>query len=471
MSQPLPDGFRVTLDPKTLHLKADRLLVGGSPLTALRLSSAAAAHLVDDQVTVSDQASAKLADRLVATNLARPALASLPPVLPTEMTVVVPVRDRPEQLDRCLGALHPLPVIVVDDASHDPASVEAVAQRHRATLVSLDRNVGPAAARNAGLMRVTTPVVAFVDSDVEATSDTLLELARHLADPAVVLVGPRVVGHVRSVRPRWFEQYDAAASSLTLGTTPNTVRPGAAVAWLPSACLVARTESLGDGFDAALRVGEDVDLVWRLVASGHRVRYEPDVAVRHDVRPTIRGWLGRKFVYGSGGAVLAARHGSNVAPAVLSPTMALAGAAVLLRRRWSLPVAFGALVVSTRSVERVLPSSVAAHTRARVAVRIGLRGIGWSVRQQSALLLRHWWPAAALGCVASASVRRAFATALVVDSCIALAERDQSAPPLPALLVGRRLDDLAYGAGLWWGAARARSLGALSPRRPGTRVS
>jgi hypothetical protein len=33
-------------------------------------------------------------------------------------------------------------------------------------------------------------------------------------------------------------------------------------------------------------------------------------------------------------------------------------------------------------------------------------------------------------------------------------------------LAARRLDDLAYGAGLWAGAVRARSVAALLPTRP-----
>jgi len=33
-------------------------------------------------------------------------------------------------------------------------------------------------------------------------------------------------------------------------------------------------------------------------------------------------------------------------------------------------------------------------------------------------------------------------------------------------IVARRLDDLAYGAGLWWGALRSRSPRALLPARP-----
>ncbi|MDE0775431.1 MAG: mycofactocin biosynthesis glycosyltransferase MftF [Nocardioides sp.] len=462
----LPDGFQVTLDRRTLRLDAGRLLVGGSPMTVLRLSSGAASLLRDDRVVVTGRASALLAERLVATNLAHPYVAQLDRASPEHLTVVVPVRDRPEQLDRCLSALRPMSVIVVDDASHDPGAVAAVTRRHGATLVSLDINGGPAAARNAGLARVQTPIVAFVDSDVEATGDALLRLGGHLTDPSVALVGPRVDGHTRTAHPRWFERYDAAASSLTLGTTPCAVRPGAAVAWLPSACLVARTASLGEGFDPVLHVGEDVDLVWRLLAEGHRVRYEPGVTVRHDVRPTMRGWLGRKVLYGSGSAALGERHGSHVAPAILSPTMALAGAALLLRRRWSLPLAVGALAVSARTIERAMPRSLTRPTRVRVAGRLAVRGAGWSLRQQAALLLRHWWPAAAIGCLVSAPVRRAVTTALVVDTLVAAtAQTNRSLSPM-TLLAGRRLDDLAYGTGLWWGALRSQELTALRPRRP-----
>lgn len=462
---PLPDGFVVRLDRSARRWDGGRLLVGGSPVTAMRLAPAAAALLRGDRVVVADEASRTLAGRLVATNLAQPVPDAASEAAPGDVTVVVPVRDRPEQLDRCLAALAPLRVVVVDDASHDPAAVAAVAARRGATVVALTTNVGPAGARNAGLAEVRTPLVAFVDSDVQAPAAVLLALTRHLADPSVALVGPRVSGHVPHAGPRWFERYDAAASSLSLGPHPFSVRPGAGVAWLPSACLVGRTERLGAGFDTRLRVGEDVDLVWRLVDAGWRVRYEPTAVVRHDVRPTVRGWLGRKVVYGSGGALLAERHDAHVAPAVLSPAMAAAGAALLLRRRWSPLVAGAALAWSTTTVARALPSEVPLSTRAAVGASLAARGIGWSVRQQSALLVRHWWPAA-LALSPSPVVRRAAATALVVDSVVALAERRDAPLDVPTLLVGRRLDDLAYGAGLWWGALRARSLGALRPRRP-----
>ncbi|MCR1784595.1 mycofactocin biosynthesis glycosyltransferase MftF [Nocardioides carbamazepini] len=474
----LPDGFVVRLRADLVRADRGRLLVGGSPVRVVRLSSQARRLLAGGRLTVDGPATAALARRLLDGNLADPVLDGCAVPL-ADLTVVVPVRDRPEQLDRCLAALVPLQVVVVDDASYDPVAVARVARRRGARVIALSRNRGPAGARNAGLDQVRTPLVAFVDSDVEVDASALLDLARHCADPLVALVGPRVVGRVagrvvgRVVgrpdrRPRWFERYDAVASSLDLGRVGGRVLPGAAIGWLPSACLVGRTESLRaddgdgrgvDGFEDAWRVAEDVDLVWRLTDAGHVVRYDPAVEAHHDVRPSVRTWLGRKFVYGTGGADLAARHGDKVAPAVLSVPVALGAAAVLQRRWWSVPVAAVVVAATTRSVRRRLPEG---EDSTAVAARLAARGLGWGIRQESALLLRHWWPAAAVATVLSRSARRAVLTAVAVDLAVFLRDRPGIDPA--TALAARRLDDLAYGAGLWWGALRRRSPRCLAIR-------
>lgn len=456
----LPGGFRVRLRPDVVHADEGRVLVGGSPVRAVRLGDRARAVLAGGCMTVTDPATAGLARRLLDGNLASPVLDGVS-VPPAELTVVVPVRDRAEQLARCLAALVPLRVVVVDDASRRPGPVAEVARRHGARLLRLSTNLGPAGARNAGLRTVRTPLVAFVDSDVTVDAARLLDLARHCADPRVALAGPRVAGRARGERPRWFERYDAAASSLDLGRTGGVVRPGAAIGWLPSACLVGRTallDGLG-GFESAWRVAEDVDLVWRSVAAGHVVRYDPAVVAHHDVRGSLADWLGRKAFYGTGGALLAARHGNKVAPAVLSPTTALGAAALLQRRWWSLPVA----ALATASTARALAPRLPAETgRTALAARLAVRGTGWAVRQESGLLLRHWWPVAALAAPFSRAVRRALVSALAVDLVVHVGERPGAR--LAPALVARRLDDLAYGTGLWWGAARHRSARCLAVR-------
>ena len=466
-----PSGFEVRIRDDVRRL-GDRVLVGGSPIRALRLSPAAASRLVPadgraaSRLRVTDPISQALAAQLVDANVADPVLDPVP-ADPSDLTVVVPARDRPDQLDRCLGALHALRVLVVDDASRDADTVAKVAADHGAEVIALPANVGPAAARNVGLAQVRTPYVAFVDSDVVADPGTLLRLTRHFADARVALVGPlvrsRSLARITGGQPRWFEAYDEEVSSLALGTRGCSVMPGAAVGWLPSACMVGRVAALREerigGFAGSMRVGEDVDLVWRLLAAGHRVRYDPGEIAHHDTRTTVRGWLGRKLVYGTGGAPLAARHGRHGAPAVLTATGAVAAAAVLVRRRWSWPVAAAGVGYGWRQLDRRLP---AAPGRRREAGRLAVQGLGWAMRQESALLLRHWWPLTAL-LLPSRTVRRALATALVVDTIVAQTEH----PRAPYRLLARRLDDLAYGAGLWLGALRARSVACLLPRRPG----
>ncbi|WP_395659059.1 mycofactocin biosynthesis glycosyltransferase MftF [Nocardioides sp.] len=430
-------------------LRRGDVLVGGSPMRVVRLKPAALAVLDGDVVPEGE-----LARRLLDAGVADPVLEDVAPLDPADLTVVLPVHGRADELDRALEALRPLRCVVVDDAS--PVPLAPVAPH--AEVLRLDENVGPAGARNAGLATVRTPYVAFVDCDVTVSAETLTRLGRHFADPGVAMVAPRILGRARSERPRWFERYDEEASSLGLGATGCSVRPGAAVAWLPSACLVARTDRLGSGFDPTMRVGEDVDLVWRLVDAGETVRYDPSEVAHHDARATLRGWLGRKYVYGTGGAPLATRHGDKVATAVLSPAMAVGAAALLLHRRWSVPVALVCVARGVQVLRRTLPD---VPDRDLLAVGLAGRGLWWSVRQESALLLRHWWPAVAAAALVSRPVRRAVVGAVVVDVVVAQVERPGLDPVLG--LAGRRLDDLAYGAGLWAGALRARSLRAVLP--------
>jgi mycofactocin system glycosyltransferase len=449
-------GFTVRLAGDVSVYEGGSVLVGGSPLSAVRLAPGARERLAGGTLVVSDAASAVVGDRLLAGNLAMPVLSTLAIAAAEDLTVVIPARDRADQLEQTLASIRGVAVLVVDDASVDAPAVAEVVSRHGADLVRVDANVGPAGARNIGLARVETPYVAFVDSDVVVTADALIGLTAHFADPSVALVAPHVRSRTLSDRPRWFERYDAAMPALGLGERPGVVRPGAAVAWLPSACLVARTDTVRTGFDDRMRVGEDVDLVWRLTDSGHRVRYDPGFVAHHAARQTLRAWMARKFVYGTGGAGLGERHPANMLAAHMSPTMAIAATALMLRRPWSIPLALASLTVGARSLGRRLPEF---DGRGQVAVRTSARGLWWSLRQESALALRHWWPASVAAALASRSARRIVVSAMLVDLVATVVERPELNPV--RTFAGRRLDDLCYGAGLWCGAIRHGSLRSL----------
>jgi mycofactocin system glycosyltransferase len=458
-SAALPDGFVVRLNRHTRVLDDGAALAGGSPTRISRLKPLARRTVRDRTITVKDAVSRTLAGHLLATGMADPVVDALPPADLLLATVVIPVRDRPRQLDRLLTGLGgALAVVVVDDASVDRHAVAEVAARHGAELLALEENVGPAGARNAGLDRVATPFVVFIDSDVVVEPAAIETMLRHFADPSLAMVAPRVLG-LETDRPNWITRYEDARSSLDLGTDSSSVRPRSPVTWVSSTCLVARVDMLGSGFDASMRVGEDVDLVWRLVDEGRRVRFEPAASVRHEHRSSLRAWLGRKFFYGTGAHPLAERHPDDIAPVVLPPWSAALLVSLAAQRRWSVPaVAVIAVATAARIGRRVGP----VRHPYRLAARLTGYGAIGAITQGFALLLRHWWPLTAIGCIVSRRLRRAVVVASLADTVVEFARTRPRLDPV-RFGIARRLDDAAYGAGVWWSAVRARSPKALLP--------
>jgi mycofactocin system glycosyltransferase len=454
----LPDGFAVRLSPG-VRRRPDGALLGGSPLRLMRLSARARELLAGGRVVVRDATGAQLAARLLDAGLASP---DLPPRPADDVTVVVPVRDRPAGLSRLLGALRDdpatasLPVVVVDDGSGVPVSVPG------STVLRHEVARGPAAARNTGLRAATTEFVAFLDSDCVPERHWLERLRPHLDDPSMAAVAPRIVALAGKERG-WPSDYEAAVSALDMGADPADVRPLSAVSYVPSAALLARRSALGHGFDETMRVAEDVDLVWRLAAAGWRVRYEPAARVAHDHPPRAGQWLRRRAFYGTGAALLAVRHGRAVAPVVLAPESALAWALAVAGGRRGRAAAAGVLALMSVRLARRLARDGERPPVGFAAVLV-LRGQGAAARTLARAVTRHHWPLALGAASVSGRARRGVLGVAAADALMAWWPQRGRVGPV-RFAVGRRAEDLAYGAGLWWGALRARDLRALLPAR------
>ena len=282
-------------------------------------------------------------------------------------------------------------------------------------------------------------------------------LLAHLGDELVGAVAPRVRASPGRA-PAWLAGYERARSPLDLGGGPGSVRPGARVPYVPTTTLLVRREALAsiDGFDEALRFGEDVDLVWRLVGAGWRVRYEPSVEVSHPSRPSLPKWIGQRVRYGTSAAALTRRHPGAVAPLRISGWSGLAWAAVVAGR----PVVGAGIGAGTTAA--LVPKLRGLDHPIREALKLAGMGNVWAGRAVAEAIRRPWWPiAVAVGAVSRRS-RPALVAAAVAPLLLEWRERK---PELDVTrFVGLRLlDDMSYGAGVWLGCLQERSLAALRP--------
>lgn len=455
MTTPTAAHFR--LDDSVRRIGGGRVLVGGSPLRLFRLTDAGSAVIdaVESAVDIDQTpAVARLLDRFLDAGVLHPM-----PRLPdsgarsTGITVVIPAFCADAAVLRRLveqcGAEGD-PVIVVDDGSPEP-----VLPISGATVIRHDVNRGPAAARTTGVEVATTPLVAFVDTDVVLPPAWREFLLWHFQDERVALVAPRVAS---APGTSVLDRYETLHSPLDLGPLPARVRSGTRVSYVPAATMVVRVDALRavGGFDETMRVGEDVDLVWRLDEAGFGVRYEPQTTVHHRPRTSWWAWVRQRYGYGSSAASLARRHQGALAPVRVNGWSAAAWLLVLCGR----PLG-GASVAATTT-------GLLAHTLrgvpggARAALRLAGLGHLYAGRSLASGLTRAWWPLAWLVALWSHRCRRIVLTAMIVPPAINWVRLRPPMNPLAYIAI-RNLDDLAYGAGVFVGVVEERSLEAVRP--------
>ena len=217
--------------------------------------------------------------------------------------IVIPTRDRPDRLARCLTSLlgqteSDIRVIVVDDCgseSVDDVVDESIRAGLDATLIRMPTPSGPAAARNAGAARVNAEFVMFIDDDVVAERrlvESHLEVVRS-ASPigeAIVSCGPFV--EPADWEPTVWNKWEALqarkeAEHLANGDYDVTWRQF----HTGNNCLpIADFRAVG-GFDESFKRAEDDELALRLAEHGCEFRFVPEAVAWHYSHRSLEAWL------------------------------------------------------------------------------------------------------------------------------------------------------------------------------------
>ncbi len=477
---PVPPGYRVRPADDLRRLSDGRILIGGSPLSIVRLSEPGAAA-VSAWFAGGPIGAAESQHRL-ARRLRSNGMAHLEPELEPNgrsgrsLTVVIPVKDDQPGLERTLAILldrddraaEPdldLSVIVVDDGSTPPVTVVA----DDVSVLRNDRSLGPGGARQRAFADAPNQTadtesdesdddddtVCFIDAGVEISRASLLRLAERLDDPAVVAVAPRVLSEPQD---HAVGRYDERRSPLDLGPSTALVGVGRSVPYLPTACLLVRAdvaERVG-GFDPDLRYGEDVDLVWRLGEVGD-VLYVAEIEATHPPRRTVMAMAKQRMSYGSAAAPLAVRHGDAVSPARLS------GWSVLIATLVASGHPLVALGLGGWTARALRPKIEPLPDVTVEAAMLTGKGHWYGALSLLTALARTWSPFMIVAAVLVPSQRRRLALLMAA----AAGRRLLDGPRQPAaagldIALGA-VDDLSYCAGVWQGVLKHRSLRALKP--------
>jgi cellulose synthase/poly-beta-1,6-N-acetylglucosamine synthase-like glycosyltransferase len=210
------------------------------------------------------------------------------------VTVAVPVKDRREQMLRCLDALLALDhdsyeVLVLDNGSSD-GTPEACRERARDASVPVRVETVPGSVghvRNVAAELGRGEIVAFTDSDCMPTPGWLTAGVAPFADESRlgIVQGPTMpepgahqgAWAVTQELPEWTGRFECCN-------------------------LIVRREALreSDGFDEEIFFGEDTAGGMAILRAGWRATFVRDALVHHDItHPGFRWWLKRGWMYGN----------------------------------------------------------------------------------------------------------------------------------------------------------------------------
>jgi glycosyltransferase involved in cell wall biosynthesis len=225
------------------------------------------------------------------------------------ISVAISTLNRPDALSVCLktllaGDVLPAEIIVVDQSKDDQTRrIVENCEAGRVAIVYIHHDGrGLGAAQNIGIRNATQPVVAVTDDDCEPACDWIAMIVASFAPPnsvdaltgRVLPAGPEVAGMYavssRTSTQRVDFKPDAMPWDIGSGNNFAVKRE-----WLNR--IGGNDERLGPGSPGQGAV--DIDLFYRLLQAGARIRYEPDLIVYH-ARTTKAGRISRRIPYGYG---------------------------------------------------------------------------------------------------------------------------------------------------------------------------
>jgi glycosyltransferase involved in cell wall biosynthesis len=200
-------------------------------------------------------------------------------------------------------------IIVVDDCSTDDTS--SIIKDYSVKYFKIEKNSGPAVCRNIGARISKGDVLAFTDSDCRVGNDWLRKINFHLSDDNVQAIMGKLI----------IDQSTYLGNSISALGFPAGGSLGFEKVWKVdnnsytsslSSCNCAIRKNVFNeigGFDESFPYagGEDSFFAYSLIQSEFKIKYCPDVIVKHQARNSLRDFLAWQFKRGISSCIFSSK--------------------------------------------------------------------------------------------------------------------------------------------------------------------
>lgn len=391
-----------------------------------------------------------------------------PKVYPS-VSVIIPVRNRPEEIKACLTSLQKLnypsgkiEIIVVDDCSSD--STPEVIRKFPVTLLALKKHRQASFCRNVAARHAKNEILAFIDSDCEADPDWLLDLTPAFREKDIAAVGGMIDSFYTINQ---LDRYEKVQSSLMISSWYKRSSELDRFFYVPSCNFLVRRDCFRElgGFKNDLHVGEDVDLCWRIQNSGLQVDYRPVGTIFHKHRNRLQAFCRRRFDYGTSEPELQKLHEDRRKKMVFPPLITVFWLAIT----WFLFTGDSLFALGALSLP--LLSSLATYRKIRrTNGHIGFVDVLSAVLRSYGAWLYHLCAFVSRYYILFSMVFIVFQPLLfcgmaVMHIIACLGQYIIKKPRLSflAFFFYFSLEQMSYQAGVWWSCIQNKHFGSISP--------
>jgi succinoglycan biosynthesis protein ExoA len=259
------------------------------------------------------------------------------------VSVVMPVKNEGGYMQRALESLiaqtYPsskIEILVVDGGSTDETCgiVRKLAEKDSRIRLFTGENANCPAAMNIGIRHSTGQIVAKIDGHGYIEPEFIALAVRCLSsDESIACVGGRIVP-LASTSVQKANSY-ARFSTFGVGKGPYSAPESSRFVDTVQCGVYKKPDLLSVGsFDPLLQFGEDEEVNWRVIKSGKKILFHPDLRFHYHVRPTFKGIFKQYFNYGKARVQVVRKHPDflklkHCLPSVLTITLFLSILATL----------------------------------------------------------------------------------------------------------------------------------------------